>query len=194
MGALDLAKSFAKRLRAPLVYSTTSRLLVDLNRSVGHKSLHFEPIQALPVSTREKIIEKFWRPYRSRIESIVGRWAQNRNKIFHISSHSFTPKLNGHIRQADVAFLYDPARMGEVRLAKAWSSELKRLRPDLRIRRNYPYQGKSDGVMKSFRQKWNASTYIGIELEVNQAMLISKNKFSGKLGEDLISSFLNATV
>lgn len=28
--------------------------------------------------------------------------------MIHIASHSFTPQLNGQVRRADAAFLYDP--------------------------------------------------------------------------------------
>jgi predicted N-formylglutamate amidohydrolase len=35
-GALQMARALSTALRAPLVASTTSRLLVDLNRSAGH--------------------------------------------------------------------------------------------------------------------------------------------------------------
>ena len=41
-GALIMAKALATAFAAPLVASTVSRLLVDLNRSVGHPRLHYE--------------------------------------------------------------------------------------------------------------------------------------------------------
>jgi hypothetical protein len=38
-GSLVMAKALASACRAPLVASTTSRLLIDLNRSIGHPQL-----------------------------------------------------------------------------------------------------------------------------------------------------------
>ena len=35
-GSLVMAKALARACRAPLVASTVSRLLIDLNRSIGH--------------------------------------------------------------------------------------------------------------------------------------------------------------
>ena len=45
---------------------------------------------------------------------------------------------------------------------------LKRADPTLRLRRNYPYLGKSDGVTQSLRRKHAPERYVGLELEVNQ--------------------------
>ncbi len=41
-GALVMGRALAAAFAAPLVASTVSRLLVDLNRSVGHTRLHSE--------------------------------------------------------------------------------------------------------------------------------------------------------
>ena len=45
---------------------------------------------------------------------------------------------------------------------------LQRLAPQLRVRRNYPYAGKGDGLTRELRSRYSARTYIGIELEINQ--------------------------
>ena len=44
-GALIMARELATAFAAPLVASTVSRLLVDLNRSIGHPRLHYEAIR-----------------------------------------------------------------------------------------------------------------------------------------------------
>ena len=72
------------------------------------------------------------------------------------------------MRTADVGLLYDPRRPGEVAFCNAWLAALKRSDPALRLRRNYPYLGKSDGVAQSLRRKHPPDAYVGIELEVNQ--------------------------
>ena len=40
--------------------------------------------------------------------------------------------------------------------------------PDLRLRRNYPYRGRSDGLTAALRRRHPDAAYVGIELEVNQ--------------------------
>ena len=72
------------------------------------------------------------------------------------------------MRSADIGLLYDPGRAGEVAFASAWLEALKAADPSLRLRRNYPYLGKSDGVTMSLRRKHPPDRYLGIELEVNQ--------------------------
>jgi predicted N-formylglutamate amidohydrolase len=47
-GALIMARALATAFAAPLVASTVSRLLVDLNRSVGHPRLHSEATRKAP--------------------------------------------------------------------------------------------------------------------------------------------------
>jgi predicted N-formylglutamate amidohydrolase len=187
MGALNLAQTMSRSLQAPLFFSETTRLLIDLNRSVGHRDSFSEVSRLLSVNELAVIVENYWRPYRTEVESKIQTWAKTSRPVLHIASHSFTPTLHGKTRQADVAFLYDPRRPGEKKMAESWSHELKKLRPDLRVRRNYPYQGKSDGLMKTLRGNITAKKYIGIELEVNQKFLF-KGKFTRSLQNSLISS------
>ena len=47
-GAQQMARALAVALHAPLVTATVSRLLIDLNRSLGHPRLHFEATRDLP--------------------------------------------------------------------------------------------------------------------------------------------------
>ena len=51
-GSLVMATALADTFRAPLVASTTSRLLVDLNRSIGHRQLFSEATRGAPRKTR----------------------------------------------------------------------------------------------------------------------------------------------
>jgi len=75
------------------------------------------------------------------------------------------------VRNADVGLLYDPRREGEARLCTAWKEMLVQSAPQLRVRRNYPYAGKGDGLTSHLRQCFTGSAYLGIELEVNQAIV-----------------------
>ena len=76
----------------------------------------------------------------------------------------------GVVRTADIGLLYDPARWREKAFCSVWRDSLLNLAPAMRIRRNYPYQGRSDGLATSLRRKF-PRRYLGIELEVNQALL-----------------------
>jgi predicted N-formylglutamate amidohydrolase len=168
-GALLLAREMAERFSAPLYFETTTRLLVDLNRSVGTPDLHSEATRHMPLAERRRILDRYYHPHRRRVdEAMAGAVRTSRDRIVHIASHSFTPELHGHVRTADVGLLYDPGRPGEVAFCTKWLEALRRADPSLRLRRNYPYLGKSDGVAQVLRRKYPPGRYVGIELEVNQ--------------------------
>jgi len=167
-GALVVAKALATAFAAPLVASTVSRLLVDLNRSVGHPRLHSEATRHAPVELRQRILKHYYQPYRTQAERVVRQAITDHGLVIHFSSHSFTPELNGKLRDADIGLLYDPARPGEAALCEHWKTSLKICAGDLTVRRNYPYAGKSDGLTAWFRGRLPPGAYVGIELEVNQ--------------------------
>lgn len=167
-GALAMARELAAALSAPLIVATTSRLLVDLNRSPGHPRLYSEATRNAPAAVRREIFDQHYLPYRRRAEAEINRLLERFPRLVHVSSHSFTPALKGHVRNADVGLLYDPARPGEVALCLAWQASLQRRAPGLRVRRNYPYNGRSDGLTAWLRQRHGPDAYVGIELEINQ--------------------------
>lgn len=167
-GALTMARELARALAAPLFASTTSRLLINLNRSIGHPSLYSEVTRYAPAAVRREILERHYLPYRNNAETDVAEAIARGGRVTHISSHSFTPELDGKVRNADIGLLYDPARPGEVALCHRWQDSLKALAPGLKVRRNYPYKGKSDGFTAHLRRRFRAEDYLGIELEINQ--------------------------
>ncbi|MDP2154993.1 MAG: N-formylglutamate amidohydrolase [Sulfuricella sp.] len=173
-GALALARELASALAAPLFVSTTSRLLVDLNRSIGHPRLYSEATRGAPVRVRREILESYYLPYRNKVEADIAEAIERGSRVIHVASHSFTPALDGAVRNADIGLLYDPARSGEAELCRRWQAQLRALAPDLKVRRNYPYAGKSDGFTAHLRRHFPAEVYIGIELEINQ-----KHVFNG---------------
>ena len=119
-GALLMARGLAKALRARLVTSTVSRLVIDLNRSIGHPQLLSAATRVAPAAVRATIVERHYRPFREEVERFVGHSQSRGRRVIHISSHSFTPELHGKVRRADVGLLYDPARRPESELCARW--------------------------------------------------------------------------
>lgn len=187
-GALRLAREFAKAFDAPLVESTTSRLLVDLNRSIGNPDLFSDAIPREPPGLRTEIVTAHWLPYRERAETLVEKAVLRGHRVIHLSSHSFTPVLEGEVRTADVGLLYDPARPNEAALCARWKQALADLAPALRVRRNYPYLGKGDGLTSHLRKRFPPDDYVGIELEVNQAIVFGPASRWKALRGQLIAS------
>ena len=72
-GALVLARELAGALKAPLFFATTTRLLIDLNRSIGHPQLHSEITRGLPLAMRRDIEARHYQPHRDIVEAEVAR-------------------------------------------------------------------------------------------------------------------------
>lgn len=172
-GALVMAKQFATACGAPLVASTTTRLLIDLNRSVGHPHAFSPVTQDASTDVKDRIVEEHYRPYRDEVEDHVAQAIKRSERVIHISSHSFTPELDGVVRQTDIGLLYDPRRSGEVEISTRWQKTLAAMCSDVRVRRNYPYAGKADGLTSHLRKRFAPNEYVGIELEVNQRIVFT---------------------
>jgi len=113
-------------------------------------------------------------------------------RVIHISSHSFTPELDGDVRRADVGLLYHPGRTGEVALAARWKTALEKAAPEFRVRRNYPYAGKGDGLTSHLRLRLPPAAYVGIELEVNQKIVFAAGRPWTRLRGVLVETLLAA--
>lgn len=168
-GALAIARSLARRLGAPLVAATMTRLLVDLNRS-PHNPAVFSPItRPRPRAERERWLARVhaphWQRVRSALDEVRGR------PVLHLAVHSFTPVLHGQPRRFDVGLLYDPARDRERVFAARLQSCLSAGEAALRVRRNAPYRGNADGLTTAMRRERPPADYLGIELELSQALL-----------------------
>ena len=171
-----------------------SRLFVDLNRTLTNKSAfseYYEAFEASDKSAAEKAkvqATAYWQEYRAAIEKFVAsslpalsnvevsspkrtasktRAAKSEPEIVHLGIHSFTPVLNGNVRNTDIGILYDPSRPQERAYANVIKAEIKRLYPAMKVRFNYPYKGTSDGLTTTLRKKFGPQ-YVGIEIEINQ--------------------------
>jgi predicted N-formylglutamate amidohydrolase len=191
-GALELARQFARALHAPLVYSTTSRLLIELNRSLGHPQSFSPYALRLPAQTRVELVRRYYAPYRAAVAGHVARAVSRGRRIVHLSCHSFTPRLAGIVRHADVGLLFDPRRRAEAVFCSRWQASLQASEPRLRVRRNYPYRGAADGLTTDLRRRWPDGAYIGIELEVNQKFPHGDTARWAELRRLLVATFAEA--
>lgn len=173
-GALALARRLARLLACRLLAATTTRLLVDLNRSLHHHHLFSVLTRDLGPAARAAVLKAHYHPYRNRVTRAIRAWLARTPRVVHVSVHSFTPSLNGRERRADIGLLYDPARRAERALCQIWQHALAAAQSDLRVRCNYPYRGVSDGFTTHLRKILPPEQYIGIELEVNQRLLVSR--------------------
>lgn len=184
-GALDLFRSL-QEIADFSRFNTISRLLVEMNRSQGHPQLFSEFSRNLSNEEKKDIQDLYYFPYRNSVESKIAEFLAGGEKVIHLSVHSFTPELNGEVRQADVGLLYDPKRPEEKEFCRQVKKLLRQQEETLNVRFNYPYLGKADGFTTYLRKKF-PENYLGIEIEINQKFSV-KNTFPSPLK----MAFLNA--
>ncbi|MBD3673352.1 MAG: N-formylglutamate amidohydrolase [Planctomycetaceae bacterium] len=188
-GALPLARRISECFNAPLILSTTSRLLVDLNRSVGHPRLFSEWSRKLSQPARDQVLENFYHPFRDEVIQTIQSLMSKRQKVLHLSVHTFTPELAGKHRKTDVGLLYDPRRLSEKQFARLWKSSLQKVLPrTMCVHCNQPYQGVSDGFTTSLRRQFDSENYLGIELEISQKWLTENQHFPSRLEQQIVES------
>lgn len=164
-GAIKLTEALSELSRLPLISYPFSRLLIEPNRSEHHPKLFSEFTKSLSKDAKSDLLNNYYRPHRKRIsDEIYGLISQNM-RVLHIGVHTFTPELNGKLREFDIGILYDPSRIQEKVFAKKWG---KNLQKRFRVRMNQPYKGKADGLITSLRKLFSDEVYMGVELEVNQ--------------------------
>jgi predicted N-formylglutamate amidohydrolase len=193
IGALPLACYLEQQFEAPLFTGNVTRLIVDLNRSLGHPQLHSSYLAPLAREERREVIERYYRPYREAVEVGLARRIASGAPVLHLGVHSFVPVLGGDHRNADVGLMYDPGRRTERTFALRWQSILSELAPELRVRRNYPYRGVGDGFIPFLRRRFPARNYVGLQLEVNQAGLQTRHELRriGRIAEESLRRLLS---
>lgn len=193
-GALQMGRELARALGAPLFAGKVSRLLIDLNRSPDNAGLYSATSRTLDEEVRRRIRDEHYLPYRRRIQATIERWLGAGERVIHLSSHTFTPELDGVVREADLGLLYDPARAGEAALCRAWQEALADIVPTLRVRGNYPYSGTSDGLTTSLRRRFSGDRYLGIEIEMNQKQVFAGARHWRSVRRGVIDALLAAFV
>ncbi len=172
IGALGISETLAKTLNVTFFQATTSRLLIELNRSLMHPHCYSSISKAMPEALKQQLIDEYYQPYRDAIINHFQKIIAQNKTILHFSIHSFTPILHNKVRKGDLCLLYDARRKAEFNLAKKWQKWLQNKAPDLIIRRNYPYMGKTDGLVSSCRKQFKEAQYVGFEIESNQVKVV----------------------
>ena len=185
-GALALARDLAAATGAPLFYSTVSRLLVELNRPLGHSQVFHLDLSA---RVREALLRRYYLPYWRGVQSAIRKAVRRGRRVLHLSVHSFTPRLRGALRTTDVGLLLDPRRRAEVAFCRRWREALLEEDPRLRVRYNDPYTGTFPSLVDSLRRTFGERRYVGIQIEVNQRIARGKARRWSVLRRVLARSF-----
>lgn len=145
-GALGVALHLGGALRAPVIHTDFSRLVIDPNRGEDDPTLVMRLYDGTIIPenrhvTAEEIArrtERFYRPYHEALATLA---AARSDRVI-LSVHSFTPQLAGRPKRPwEVAVLYSPL---DSRLASAVLAELQAV-GDLTVGDNAPYSGHLPG-------------------------------------------------
>ena len=172
LGALRLAKHLAAETGLPLYYTTTSRLLVEANRSLDNDQLFSEYSKELPAQEKQEILEQYYFPHRKQVEEKIEKEVSAGNQVIHLAMHTFTPVLEGEVRKADIGILFDTERKLETEIAARLKNALSQQNPNRTVLYNSPYLGTADGFPTYLRRKFTNDQYAGLELEVNQKFFL----------------------
>ena len=163
-----------------------SRLLIEVNRSLNHPALFSEFTRNLSEENKHQLINEYYQPYRTDVEKAISDLIASGEEVLHLSIHSFTPVLEGKVRNADMGLLYDPSSEKEKKFCKELKRKLLEMEGSYKIRSNYPYRGAADGFTTSLRKIF-PQKYSGIEIEVNQKYSV-ENKMNRSLKSIILSS------
>ena len=152
-GTEDIGRRLSKRLDAPVVFATYSRLVVDLNRGHNHADCMRDVSDRIRIPGNEKLtashkaqrIAEIFRPYHGAVDAQVQRFLKSGFAPLLLSIHSFTPKMDGFRRPWHIGVLWNK----EEGIARQLISSLKENNPGLRVGENEPYSLKSANFTKN---------------------------------------------
>ncbi len=179
-GAYEIAAQLGEALGLPVHHGAFSRMFVDLNRAADHPDViprvsYGEPVPgngALSDAERAERLAQFHAPYWAAVQKDCEARLIDPGRCLHLSSHSFDPDLDPHVRSFDVGVLYDPDRPFEAELAEALMFRLRG--GGLSVRANQPYLGTAPALVTSMRRRLDNPYYAGIEIEASHAVTYSR--------------------
>jgi predicted N-formylglutamate amidohydrolase len=146
IGTKKLIHHLSQHLDAPALLAGYSRLVIDLNRSLGDDSCMPEVSDNTTIpgnlnmsnEDRNQRIHSFYTPYRSAVDSMLHRFKQEHIVPAFISIHSFTPEMAGYSRPWHAGVLWDKDPRIPVPLMK----NLRAHPEGFNIGDNEPYSGR----------------------------------------------------
>jgi predicted N-formylglutamate amidohydrolase len=142
-GALAVAMRLSQLLDAPLVHTTTSRLVVDCNRFLDAPTLMAPVSEATEVPGNRNIsadqradrIDRYYTPYHDAIDGLLAARLDAGLDSTLVCVHSFTPVFHGQARPWPIGLLPAP----DERLTRALHGALAAELPGMAIGWNEPY-------------------------------------------------------
>ncbi len=171
LGAAELTRRLARRLDAPAILATVSRLVIDLNRDPADADSIPEASDgtlipgnsSLAARDRRLRVESVFRPYHGAIGRALDRLRRLGPPPLLVAVHSFTPRMNGVERPWPVGILWnrDPrlARFLIARLEGAGAGP---------VGDNQPYSGRQIAYTMNTHAGQAGLAHAGIEIRQDE--------------------------
>jgi predicted N-formylglutamate amidohydrolase len=172
-GALELARRLSGLLDAPLVHTTVSRLVLDVNRDPAHhgsivtssEDTLIPGNQDLSVEERSRRVRSIYQPYHRALASVIERSFADNAALRVVSVHSFTPVFRNERRPWHIGVLSAEDR----RLAQPLI-ELLRASGEFHVGDNQPY-APTDGVYHTLERHCTERKLRSVMLELRADMI-----------------------
>ncbi|MHA6345407.1 N-formylglutamate amidohydrolase [Roseivivax sp. CAU 1761] len=173
IGARDVAVALAKRLDAPLLAGTISRLVYDLNRPAdapdaipAYSEIHAVPgNRDLSAEARAERHARIHTPFHATLAELLDRQTARAGSVALITVHSFTPVYRGARRAVDLGFLHDAdPGLAEAALAAETARGL------WRAALNEPYSA-ADGVTHTLELHGTARNRPALMIEIRNDLI-----------------------
>lgn len=173
-GALPVARALARRLDAPLIGATVSRLVIDLNRPLGSPTLVPEISETtivpgnlhLAPDDRAERVARVYEPYHAAVDALVaGQAARCEGPLAVVAVHTFTPVYKGVARDLHVGVLFD----ADERLGRSLLARLRR-EPGIRAEANQPY-APADEVYWTLDRHAVAQGHLNVMIEIRNDLV-----------------------
>lgn len=181
-GAWDIATYLGNYFNTEPIGCHTSRLLIEVNRSLSSPQLFSRYSTLLSDNEKQNLISEIYNTYR---KSVGIKIEQLQKPVLHLSIHSFTPVYYGKERKVELGLLFDPDRELESSFCNAFKQTLKFILPDINVRLNEPYLGIDDGLTTHLRSIYSNTQYLGIEIEISQKFAPNTQKIERSLADGL---------
>jgi predicted N-formylglutamate amidohydrolase len=172
IGAADVTRALASLLDAPAILNHVSRLLIDPNRRPGTPTSIPEISDGCVVPGNHGLgladvverVTRYFLPYHRAVARRIGAFRRAGIVPAIVSTHSFTPVMNGEDRPWQIGVLW----RGDRRLAEPVLETLE-ARGDLVIGDNQPYSGLRDfGFTVQFHAQRPRLPHVMVEIRQDE--------------------------
>ena len=172
-GAIEVARSMAHRLDAPLIMARFSRLVYDCNRPPASAGAILERSETSDIPGNKDLTEaeraarlrEVYVPFREQVAEVLSARAGRSGMSVLVTIHTFTPVYDGEWRDVELGILHD----ADHRLADE-VLRLARDEVDLIVKRNAPY-GPEDGVTHTLKQHALPRGLLNVMFEIRNTLV-----------------------